>query len=77
MAVGQTTGDVYRGVGVSQSTGTFQSDGVTSTVTVIVTSDFVGPGPDNNLPVHNVLHNTFNNNGELTSSHVTFSFDCQ
>ncbi|HEX8500934.1 MAG TPA: hypothetical protein VF659_10120 [Pyrinomonadaceae bacterium] len=77
IAVGQTTGDVYHGTGVSQSTSTFQSDGATTEFTVIVNVGFVGPGPGNNMLVHNVLHNTFNNNGELTSSQSNFNADCK
>ena len=76
IGVGLTTGDTYHGTGVSQSTTTFQSDGATNEATVIVNSRFIGPGPGNNLQVHNVLHATFNNNGELTSSHFTTSIDC-
>jgi hypothetical protein len=76
-AVGLTTGDIYRGTGVSQDTLSSQSDGATLATTNIVTVLFVGPGPDNNFVVHNVIHTTFNNDGELTSSHVSFSLECR
>lgn len=75
--VGLTTGDVYHGIGVSQTTSAFQSDGATTTGTVISIFGLIGPGTGNNFLVHNVLHTTFNNNGELTSSHFTSSADCQ
>lgn len=77
VGVGLTTGDTYHGTGVSQNDITFQSDGATSEVTVVVNFRFIGPGPGNNLLVHNVLHNTVNNNGELTSSQASFSADCK
>lgn len=76
-AVGLTTGDVYRSGGVVRQTDSFQSDGATSETTIIMDVLFLGPGPDNNLVSHSVFHLTFNDNGELTSSHFDFSSECR
>ena len=74
---GNTTGDTYHATGVTQETTTFQLDGGTYEDTFVNNFRLIGQGRGNNLLVHQVSHFTFNNNGELTSDHTTFSIDCQ
>lgn len=75
--VGLTTGDTYHANGGLRQISTSQSDGGGSTLTLLSITRFVGPGPGNNLLIHNLLHMTFNNDGELTSSQSSFSFECK
>lgn len=75
--VGQTTGDSYRGVGVTQShfSGSLQN-GQFST-TSINNFHIVGQGPGNNFRLHENFHVTFNANGELSVVHDNFSATCK
>jgi hypothetical protein len=74
VGVGLTTGDIYRGTGVSQGVYTGQ---VGETVTEIENFRLIGPGPGNNLLVHETFHFTVNANGELTSFVDNYSVECK
>lgn len=75
--VGLTTGDTYHINGGRRDISTSQTDGGGSTLMLHSITRLVGPGPGNNLLLHNIFHMTFNNNGELTSSQASFSSDCK
>ncbi len=65
--VGLTTGDRYRGTGVTQETfGGSLVDGQ-ATSTFVNNFRVVGQGPRNNFMIHEVVHFTFNARGELTA----------
>jgi hypothetical protein len=72
--VGQTTGDVYRGTGVSRSG---FSGKVGEVLTVVDNFRIIGPGPGNNLLVHGVFHLTVNANGTLTVEVDQLSVECR
>jgi len=74
--VGLITGDVYHGTGVTSFTDTIPNPSGAQTSTFINNFRFIGPGPDNNLQVHQNVHITFNANGELTSDVDNLSIDC-
>ena len=71
---GLTTGDTYRATGVTQE---HVSIGPNLTNTFINNFRIIGPGPDNNLLVHQTIHVTFNANGELTAEVVNTSVECR
>ena len=64
IGVGQSTGDTYRANGVSQWTTNVL--GLPFTDTFVNNFLMIGPGRDNNLMVHEILHVTINANGEVT-----------
>jgi hypothetical protein len=72
--MGLTTGDTYRATGVTQE---HIALGPTITDTFINNFPIIGPGPDNNLLVHQPIHVTFNANGELTADVVNTSVECR
>jgi hypothetical protein len=73
--VGESTGDKYKATGVTQE--------VTRSGTVGFTDSFVnnfkiiGPGPANNLLIHENVYVTVNANGTVTSTHDHFSIQCK
>lgn len=73
--VGEISGDVYHGTGVSQQTIT--SGVIGSTVTVVDNFRIIGQGTGNNLLVHDTFHVTVNANGTLTASVDNFSAECK
>jgi len=75
--VGQTTGDVYHGVGSSQDIITMTPSGSPQTFTSINNFMFVGPGTGNNFIVHTIIHLTVNANGEITADIEHDSFECK
>lgn len=72
--VGETTGDTYRGTGVTQ-------DQFNATVgveeTFVNNFRIIGQGPGNNFLLHSVFHITINANGTLTTLVDRFSVDCR
>jgi hypothetical protein len=71
---GLTTGDTYRATGLTQE---HISIGPSLTDTFINNFRIIGPGPDNNLLVHQTIHLTINANGEVTSMVVNTSVECR
>jgi hypothetical protein len=71
---GLTTGDTYHATGVTQE---HFSIGPNVTDTFINNFRIIGPGPDNNLLVHQTIHVTINANGEITSMVVNTSVECR
>lgn len=67
IAIGQTTGDIYRAVGLTETVETFQADGLPGTFTLVNNFLMIGPGTDNNVQVHINLHVTVDNNDNLTA----------
>ena len=75
--VGLTTGDSYRGTGVTQETfgGSFVNGQASSTF--VNNFRIVGQGPGNNFMIHEVVHVTFNAKGELTAVVEQLSVTCK
>ena len=75
--VGETTGDKYRPTGVTHGNfkGSFQNGQYTDTF--VNNFRIIGPGPENNYLVHDVVHFTINANGEVTVSHSINSVECK
>ena len=76
--VGETTGDIYRAVGVTQDIQT--SDGVAGPpfeFTFVNNFRIIGQGPGNNVLIHENLHVTINANGDVVSFHDDFSAECK
>jgi hypothetical protein len=63
--VGQTTGDVYRGVGALKIQENYGN--MAGTYSLVWIYKLVGPGSDNNIYLHENQHVTVNANGEVTS----------
>jgi hypothetical protein len=65
-AVGQTTGDVYRAVGVTQGVTIVDEDGLPFQDTFINNFNIVGPGPDNvTALIHQNIHVLIDAEGNL------------
>ena len=75
--VGLTTGDRYRGTGVTQETfgGSLVNGQATSTF--VKTFLIIGQGPEINFIIHEVVHVTLNAHGELTAVVDNFSVTCK
>jgi hypothetical protein len=74
--------------GTSQETGaTFHFQGGSNNVdailtpgqesTIVIAFRFIGPGPDNNVLLQEVLHLTINDNGEITANVTLVSLKCE
>ena len=74
--VGLTTGDGYRGTGVTQET--FGGSLINGQASSTFVNNFrvIGQGPGNNFMIHEVVHVTFNAQGELTAVVDQFSVTC-
>jgi hypothetical protein len=74
---GLVTGDTYRATGVTQ--GTFKGSLQNGQFTETLVNNFrmIGPGPGNNLLVHDVFHITINANGDVTVEHELLRVDCK
>ena len=75
--VGVTTGDIYRATGVTQEVDTIPGDNGAFEFTSINNFKIIGPGPDNNLLVHQTVHITINANGDVTSTVLDSNITCQ
>lgn len=75
--IGQITGDRYNAVGVTQESfkGSLQNDQFTQTF--VNNFRLIGPGPGNNLQIHENAHVTINANGEVTVVIDNFSVECK
>lgn len=74
--VGLTTGDKYQATGVTQETDVFVAP---FPFIAAFTNNFrfIGPGPNNNLLIHEEFHITVNANGTFTVSDDHFSMECR
>lgn len=74
--VGLTTGDMYRGTGVSQFHDTTRLSNGATEFTSINNFRFIGQGPDNNFQVHHTIHTTIDANGDVTVKVDNINTDC-
>lgn len=75
--VGLTTGDMYRGTGVTRETINIQGDDLPYEDTLVNSFKIIGEGPGNNFLVQDVLHITVDNNGNVTADIVETFIKCQ
>ena len=75
--VGMTTGDSYRGTGVTQQTDNISGDGLPFEFTFVNNFRVIGQGPGNNFLIHQNVHGTINANGELTAAVDNFRAECE
>ena len=75
--IGLTTGDKYRGTGVTQDhfKGSLQNGQFTQTF--VNNFRIIGQGPGNNFLFHENTHITVNANGEVTVVHDNLSVECK
>jgi hypothetical protein len=73
--VGETTGDVYNATGLSQETTISGTVGFTHSF--VNNFKLIGPGPGNNLLVHENLQITVNANGTLTVFRDLLTVTCK
>jgi hypothetical protein len=74
---GETTGEKYRGTGVTQESFKTSLQNGQANLTFVNNFRIIGPGPGNNFLVHETSHFTINANGTVTVSHDNFSVDCK
>lgn len=74
---GLTTGDVYRGTGVTRETFNVNAGGLPLTDTFVNNFRMIGQGRNNNLLIHQVVHVTVNENGTVTAAVNLSSAECR
>ena len=73
--VGETSGERYRGTGISRQTHNFI--GLPFSDTFVNDFRIIGQGAGNNLLIHSNLHLTINANGEITTFVDNFRAECK
>jgi hypothetical protein len=73
--VGAITGDVYRVTGVTQGTSTGSVQNGHYTLTYVNNFRLIGPGPGNNLLVHETAHMTIDGD-DVVVQHDNLSIEC-
>ena len=76
LGVGQTTGDVYQAVGVTQEVDTLPLIGGAAEFTFTNNFRLIGQKTGNNLQIHQNVHVTINANGDVTTVVDNTSVDC-
>ena len=74
--VGETTGDKYNAVGVTQEVDTLPIVGGAAEFTFINNFRLIGQGNDNNLQIHQTVHMTINANGDVVNTIDNTTVDC-
>jgi len=74
--VGLTTGDVYRATGETQEHDSIPISNGAFEFTFVNNFKIIGPGPDNNLLVHQNVHVTIDANGNVTTVVDNSSVEC-
>lgn len=74
--IGAITGDTYRVTGVTQGRSAYSLQDARYTLTYVNSFQLIGPGPGNNLLVHEVAHVTLNGD-DVVVQHDNLTIDCQ
>jgi hypothetical protein len=74
--IGAITGDTYRVTGVTQGRSAYSLQDGRYTLTYVNSFQLIGPGPGNNLLVHEVAHVTINGD-DVVVQHDNLTIDCQ
>lgn len=75
--VGEETGDIYRATGGTQQMSSASLQNGQSEFTFVNNFRLIGPGPGNNLLVHETHHVTINANGEVIATNHNSTVDCK
>ena len=75
--VGLTSGDRYQATGATNDHFSDQIGGGHYEETMVNNYRLIGPGPDNNYLVHEKMHMTINQNGEVTVDVLDMAVDCK
>jgi hypothetical protein len=75
--IGQTTGDTYQGVGVTQDHFNAVFDNGRFNETYVNNFRIIGHGPGNNYLLHENFHLTINADGTLSTAHDNFRAECK
>lgn len=75
--VGLTTGDTYNATGVTQEQDSIPIINGAFEFTFINNFRIIGQGPNNNLLVHQTIHQTITPNGDVTTTVVNQSVECR
>jgi hypothetical protein len=75
--VGLTTGDTYHATGVTQEHDSVPITNGAFEFTFVNNFKIIGPGPDNNLLVHQNVHVTIDANGNVTTIVDNTSVECR
>jgi len=76
VGVGQTTGDLYSAVGVTQEQDSIPLLNGAAETTFVNNFRLIGQNADNNLQVHETIHFTIDANGNVTTFIDNFKVDC-
>ena len=74
---GLTTGDSYQATGVTQEQDSLPLINGAAEFTFINNFKIIGQGPNNNLLVHQTVHQTINANGDVTTTIFDTSVECR
>ena len=74
---GETTGEKYRGTGVTQESFKTSLQNGQANLTFVNNFRIIGQKAGNNFLVHETSHFTIDANGTVTVSHDNFSVDCK
>ena len=74
--IGATTGDRYRGVGVTQDNLTVHPDGFPVSFSFINNFRMIGQGRGNNFQIHENTHVTINANGDFVVDRTNLKITC-
>lgn len=74
--VGVLTGDTYRLTGSSHGSSRESLDTDHYVLTYVNNYNLIGPGPGNNLRVHEIAHVNIDRNEDVTVDHDSFTIDC-
>ncbi len=75
--VGLTSGDRYQANGATNDQYSERIWGGHYEETMVNNYRIIGPGPDNNYLVHDKMHMTINQNGEVTIEVIDMAVDCK
>jgi hypothetical protein len=75
--VGLTTGDTYNATGVTQEQDSIPLTNGAFEFTFVNNFKIIGQGPNNNLLVHQTIHQTINANGEVTNFIDNTTVECR
>jgi hypothetical protein len=75
--IGSSTGDRYRGTGVTRQDINFATSSFPVTFTAVNNFRIIGQGTSNNLLIHENAHFTVNANGITTATLDNFSAECK
>jgi hypothetical protein len=75
--VGSVSGDIYEGTGVTRQDENVANAMFPENLTFVNNFRIIGPGPGNNLLVHENSHITVNANRTVTVNQTNLSIACQ